>query len=139
MVAEDGYVDPSPTKASKPQAPDVALPSNGTIFNTCRRAIPFVLKLIWNRAVPGADANPTQEEAPNAVLVRQDPRYARYFRMLDMGVPAPAVKMKMTSEGVDPDLLDKPDHAAPPMTSAEQQALVPVEAESSESESDMQF
>ncbi|KAK2182430.1 hypothetical protein NP493_354g03056 [Ridgeia piscesae] len=34
--------------------------------------------------------------------------------MLKMGVPPPAIKLKMTSENVNPDLLDTPDAPAPP-------------------------
>ncbi|KAK8726555.1 hypothetical protein OTU49_010307 [Cherax quadricarinatus] len=58
--------------------------------------------------------------APAATPVSQDPRYIQYFRMLKMGVPAPAIKMKMSNEGVDPCLLDDPNAAAPP-----QDATVP--------------
>ncbi|KAG7158256.1 WASH complex subunit 3-like [Homarus americanus] len=52
--------------------------------------------------------------APSATPVSQDSRYAQYFRMLKMGVPDPAVRLKMSSEGVNPSLLDDPDAPAPP-------------------------
>jgi Subunit CCDC53 of WASH complex len=50
--------------------------------------------------------------------VRENAAYAKYFKMMTMGVPVPAVKMKMANEGLNPDLLDTPDApfggAAPP-------------------------
>lgn len=44
------------------------------------------------------------------------------------GVPPPAVKMKMSAEGLNPDLLDTPDAPAPP------QAQVQGSSESSDSD-----
>jgi len=37
----------------------------------------------------------------------KDPRYAKYFKMLQLGVPENAVKQKMELEGVDPSVLLK--------------------------------
>jgi hypothetical protein len=39
-------------------------------------------------------------------LLKDDPQYAKYFKMLKMHLPPPAVKQKMTSEGLDPSILD---------------------------------
>ncbi|CAG9531808.1 unnamed protein product [Cercopithifilaria johnstoni] len=41
--------------------------------------------------------------------IRDDPRYAIYFKMLKMGVPECAVKQKMASQGIDTALLQTPD------------------------------
>ncbi|EJW87290.1 hypothetical protein WUBG_01800 [Wuchereria bancrofti] len=50
------------------------------------------------------------ENKPNNCLrIRNDPRYAIYFRMLKMGVPECAVKQKMMTEGIDIALLQTPD------------------------------
>ncbi|KAG8187902.1 hypothetical protein JTE90_001665 [Oedothorax gibbosus] len=46
--------------------------------------------------------------------VSQDRRFAKYFKMINMGVPPAAVQIKMTSEGVDPLILNDPDAEAPP-------------------------
>ncbi|VDM42015.1 unnamed protein product [Toxocara canis] len=58
-------------------------------------------------------ASPTtsSEQQPHLsiVTVREDARYAKYFKMLRMGVVEAAVKQKMASEGVDPLLLDNPN------------------------------
>lgn len=76
---------------------------------------------------PGAPPPPpTQDEAPPAPPpeeekpanpVSKDPRFARFFKMLQVGVPEPAVKNKMRAEGLDPSFLDNPDAPAPPESS----------------------
>ncbi|EFA02065.2 WASH complex subunit 3 [Tribolium castaneum] len=38
--------------------------------------------------------------------VASDPRYQRFFKMLQFGVPPAAVKLKMQTEGLDPCILD---------------------------------
>ncbi|KAK4299192.1 hypothetical protein Pmani_028510 [Petrolisthes manimaculis] len=57
---------------------------------------------------------PAAPEPSNATPVSQDPRFVRYFRMLKMGVPDPAVRMRMSADGVDPSILNDPDAPAPP-------------------------
>nr|XP_057933784.1 WASH complex subunit 3 [Doryrhamphus excisus] len=49
----------------------------------------------------------------NVMTVAKDPRYARYLKMVQVGVPVMAIRNKMTMEGLDPDLLDKPDAPVP--------------------------
>lgn len=41
------------------------------------------------------------------VPVSEHPKYAKFFKMLKVGTPKPAVQMKMQQEGVDPSYLDK--------------------------------
>ncbi|XP_067675620.1 WASH complex subunit 3-like [Haliotis asinina] len=60
---------------------------------------------------PGAAA--AAEEAKPTMTVSQHPSYARFFKMVQVGVPAMAVKNKMIAEGLNPDLLDNPDAPAP--------------------------
>lgn len=43
---------------------------------------------------------------PPGVRVSEDVRYKKYFKMLQVGVPAPAVKQKMQAEGLQPQLLE---------------------------------
>ncbi|XP_008313784.1 WASH complex subunit 3 [Cynoglossus semilaevis] len=83
------------------------------------------------------DATATQRtEAPteNVMTVAKDPRYARYLKMIQVGVPVMAIRNKMVMEGLDPNLLETPDAAVPDggMKSAENQEVV---ANSSDSES----
>ena len=37
---------------------------------------------------------------------KEDPMYARFFKMLNFGVPIPAVKAKMEMEGFDGDIIE---------------------------------
>lgn len=45
-------------------------------------------------------------EPPSGIQVSEDVRYKKFFKMLQVGVPAPAVKQKMQSEGLQPQLLE---------------------------------
>ncbi|XP_038612392.1 WASH complex subunit 3 isoform X2 [Tachyglossus aculeatus] len=60
---------------------------------------------------PGLQKN--EVAAENALTVAKDPRYARYLKMVQVGVPVMAIRNKMIAEGLDPDLLEKPDALVP--------------------------
>jgi diaphanous 1 len=45
--------------------------------------------------------------------VRDHPDYARFFKMVAVGVPAQAVRNKMALEGLRAELLDTPDAPFP--------------------------
>ncbi|KAI2567599.1 WASH complex subunit 3 [Homo sapiens] len=49
----------------------------------------------------------SEVSAENILTVAKDPRYARYLKMVQVGVPVMAIRNKMISEGLDPDLLEK--------------------------------
>lgn len=49
---------------------------------------------------------PIKDVTPKGVPYSKDSRYAKYFKMVNMGVPTGAVKLKMTSEGVDANILE---------------------------------
>lgn len=51
--------------------------------------------------------------AENVMTVAKDPRYARYLKMVQVGVPVMAIRNKMVLEGLDPNLLDTPDAPVP--------------------------
>ncbi|XP_055483721.1 WASH complex subunit 3 [Psammomys obesus] len=61
------------------------------------------------------DSGAQESEAPseNVLTVAKDPRYARYLKMVQVGVPVMAIRNKMISEGLDPELLEKPDAPVP--------------------------
>lgn len=59
---------------------------------------------------PGYKGEPV---ADNMMTVAKDPRYARYLKMVQVGVPVMAIKNKMILEGLDPSLLDSPDAPVP--------------------------
>ena len=57
---------------------------------------------------------PPEPQKPQR-MIKDDPRYAKYFKMVNFGVPKPVVTMKFQQEtGLDPALLDTPEAAAPP-------------------------
>jgi hypothetical protein len=59
---------------------------------------------------PGAPAPPP---AP-VVKLKDDPLYGKYFKMLKVGSPLGACKLKMQADGVDPSILDlDPDSPSP--------------------------
>ncbi|KAJ8374045.1 hypothetical protein SKAU_G00046250 [Synaphobranchus kaupii] len=67
--------------------------------------------------VPAAPSSPeevgelpkTEAAKENILTVAKDSRYARYLKMVQVGVPVMAIKNKMIQEGLDPSLLDTPD------------------------------
>lgn len=59
------------------------------------------------------DQEEEREEGANSVAStgappgpREDPQYAKYFKMVAVGVPVQAVKHKITQDGLDPSVLD---------------------------------
>ncbi|KAJ4447009.1 WASH complex subunit 3 [Periplaneta americana] len=64
-----------------------------------------------------ADTHHLQTESKEEMTtVAQDPQYARFFRMIQVGVPAQAVRLKMQTEGLDPSIIDNPDMTVPKST-----------------------
>ncbi|XP_074019268.1 WASH complex subunit 3 isoform X2 [Numenius arquata] len=55
----------------------------------------------------------TEVVTENVITVAKDPRYARYLKMVQVGVPVMAIRNKMISEGLNPDLLETPDAPVP--------------------------
>ncbi|XP_058789810.1 WASH complex subunit 3 [Phymastichus coffea] len=52
-------------------------------------------------------------EESNMQPISLDPQYAKYFKMVSVGVPKPAVKLKMEQEKLDPSILDNPHLLVP--------------------------
>lgn len=50
---------------------------------------------------------------PNLITVSQHPRYAKYSKLLQMGVPLMAFQSKMIDEGLKPNLLETPNATIP--------------------------
>ncbi|KAJ8601029.1 hypothetical protein CTAYLR_007956 [Chrysophaeum taylorii] len=56
----------------------------------------------------------SENHQASSVAVKDHPIYAKYFRMLRMHIPKTAVVLKMSSEGLDPSILDlNPQDPAP--------------------------
>ncbi|XP_070785293.1 WASH complex subunit 3 [Enoplosus armatus] len=67
-----------------------------------------------DQTVPEPAATQKAEAAAeNVMTVAKDPRYARYLKMVQVGVPVMAIRNKMVLEGLDPNLLDSPDAPVP--------------------------
>ena len=73
-------------------------------------------------APEAAEANSSAPEPAEAVLIlpstfvalKDEPKYAKYFKMLKSGVPAPAVVHRMVADGLDPAILEcDPDQPMP--------------------------
>ncbi|KAE8883353.1 hypothetical protein PF005_g80 [Phytophthora fragariae] len=48
-----------------------------------------------------------------ALAVKDDPKFLKYFKLRQMGMPDEQIKLKMKADEVDPDLLDRPDDVSP--------------------------
>ncbi|KAK1934452.1 Formin-like protein 20 [Phytophthora citrophthora] len=46
---------------------------------------------------------------PKGVPVKEHEKFAKFFKLMKMGMPLPHIKLKAASEGLDGDLLDTPD------------------------------
>jgi len=67
---------------------------------------PSVLDMDPEGPSPNQPAAAPAAAGAATVLLKDDPQFAKYFKMLKMHLPPPAVKQKMTSEGLDPSVLD---------------------------------
>ncbi|XP_045583575.2 WASH complex subunit 3 [Procambarus clarkii] len=122
----ESVVAPAPDSTPTAATSDSAVTANTDATSSQSAAEPGVPPSIETPAAISAAADVKDKDegdeiipASTATPVSQDPRYVQYFRMLRMGVPEPAIRMKMSSEGVDPSLLDDPNAPAPPMDASE--------------------
>ena len=85
-------------------------------------------------AAPSAAAPTAPAEEPSTyVKVKDDARFSKYFRMEKMGVPRPAVAIKLKQEtGFDGSLLDNPEAPAPPGGGSSEGAEDEVDSEDSD-------
>ncbi|KDO28723.1 hypothetical protein SPRG_05684 [Saprolegnia parasitica CBS 223.65] len=59
------------------------------------------------------DTPPAAPAGPAMVPIKEHPKYAKFFKLLKMGMPAMQVELKMQSEGVDPSILGDPEKLVP--------------------------
>ncbi|XP_029969310.1 WASH complex subunit 3 [Salarias fasciatus] len=85
-----------------------------------------------------APTDKTEPPAENVMTVAKDPRYARYLKMVQVGVPVMAIRNKMVLDGLDPNLLDTPDAPIPngEAGSTEDQDMAATSSDSESSFSD---
>ena len=75
---------------------------------------PEMVKPARKRAVLAVAAATSGPTSGSPFLLKDDPKYSKYFKMLKMHLPPPAVKQKMTAEGLDPAILDMDPEALSP-------------------------
>eukprot|EP01086_Lenisia_limosa_P013471 TRINITY_DN42639_c0_g1_i1.p1 TRINITY_DN42639_c0_g1~~TRINITY_DN42639_c0_g1_i1.p1 ORF type:complete len:181 (+),score=49.16 TRINITY_DN42639_c0_g1_i1:51-593(+) len=63
------------------------------------------------------DDAPAAPAEPSHTPIKDHPTYAKYFKMLRLGVHEQQIKMKMEGDGLDPSILDDPEAPAPAMPS----------------------
>lgn len=123
-----GAAAAAPAAASAPAAAtDGSIPSAPPLDSTAAASSTAAAPA----AAPAAPSAPAEPQ----VRLKDDPRYSKYFKMLAMGVPKPAVKMKMSADGVDdPEVIERdPDGPAPP-GAPPSQALVAIDTAQSDSD-----
>lgn len=47
------------------------------------------------------------------LLIKDDPAFKKYFKLLQMGMPLEQAKLKMAAEELDASVLDRPDDVSP--------------------------
>lgn len=95
--------------------------ANGPAVSQSQTDSPAMENLPTQEPVQNESATATVEKAEaeavaaaeNVMTVAKDPRYARYLKMVQVGVPVMAIRNKMVLEGLDPNLLDTPDAPVP--------------------------
>ncbi|KAB5565981.1 hypothetical protein PHYPO_G00247820 [Pangasianodon hypophthalmus] len=80
---------------------------------TVDRTAPSPPSEVPGQGQEGSQGHKGEPAADNVMTVAKDPRYARYLKMVQVGVPVMAIKNKMILEGLDPSLLDAPDAPVP--------------------------
>ena len=122
----------SPTRRSKSDGPKDSSPIAANVKEIASgKALQEMLSVRFgkkqesqNRALtaqkpsdtPDEKADPMYEaaarEANGRFPLKEDPKYAKYFKMMKMGLPIGAVKNAMERDGLDPSVMDS-DHSAP--------------------------
>ncbi|KAG1709284.1 hypothetical protein DVH05_019928 [Phytophthora capsici] len=69
-------------------------------------------------AAPVSDSASAPAPASGSISVKDDEQYAKFFKLLKMGMPSEQVKLKMSASGLNPDLLDTPDAPMPGSSAA---------------------
>ena len=89
--------------------------ANETFSNNDDDDVPIVVvnEQVADKELKGNEEAAVEEVAKSITKVKDIPKMAEYFKMLRLGVPPNAVKLKMSRENINPDLLDDPEAEAP--------------------------
>ncbi|KAJ1394578.1 hypothetical protein B484DRAFT_439141, partial [Ochromonadaceae sp. CCMP2298] len=80
---------------------------SGSILEDGTRLIPLNPSALDPTSAPG-DPTSAPAPAPAQVAVSEHPHYAKYFKMLKVGLPLGMVKEKVKAEGLDVNMMDLP-------------------------------
>lgn len=98
------------TEAPKTEIPNETEPKATTEQSAGTQETPAIPSTSQANENDGQVASSGQDENDNktvqGVKACEDRDYRKYFKMLQFGVPAPAVKMKMANDGRNPDILE---------------------------------
>jgi len=85
----------------------VGLP-DGAIQNAMTRdgVDPTVLDLDWNKNYEAQTQSASSSSVPSGPPMKEDDRFAKYWKMKGVGLPDGAIQNAMTRDGVDPSALD---------------------------------
>ncbi|XP_055295882.1 WASH complex subunit 3 [Sitodiplosis mosellana] len=98
---------PSNDQSEKPQEQEQEQEPQTTIAAT--QDTPSTSQANETENVESIRAQEQDNKQMSGAKASDDTRYRKYFKMLQFGVPAPAVKLKMANEGFDPNVLDDPN------------------------------
>uniref|UniRef100_UPI003AAEBC2F WASH complex subunit 3 isoform X2 n=1 Tax=Centroberyx gerrardi TaxID=166262 RepID=UPI003AAEBC2F len=98
--------------SSIPGLEDVTVEGSDNNITSWHRMV-FPLLQTSPNVPEAAPEQKAEAAAENVMTVAKDPRYARYLKMVQVGVPVMAIKNKMVMEGLNPNLLDTPDAPVP--------------------------
>ncbi|XP_031205306.1 WASH complex subunit 3 isoform X1 [Mastomys coucha] len=87
--------------------------TNGSHSETTSEQPQMYIKTLQQNSRQDSGVQESEVPSENVLTVAKDPRYARYLKMVQVGVPVMAIRDKMISEGLDPELLEKPDAPVP--------------------------
>mmetsp|Transcript_3459 Transcript_3459/g.7245 ORF Transcript_3459/g.7245 Transcript_3459/m.7245 type:complete len:1710 (-) Transcript_3459:52-5181(-) len=102
-------------KRANPEAEEPSTePSKALSSMIANRAPPALSSMLAKRAPQGVkvkdeSASPADSGRPS---LKNDPKYAKYMKMLKVGMPLPVVQHSMTRDGLDPAILEG-DHNKP--------------------------
>jgi len=64
---------------------------------------PSILDGDFNKPAPRSE---TESLSEKRLPLKDDPKYSKYFKMIKIGIPLPAVKQAMVKDGLDPNIMD---------------------------------
>lgn len=96
-----------------------------TKIDLCCTTDPAVLDMNVNEPAPAPEQ---KKVVVTEVALKDDPKYAKYFKMLRLHIPRPAVENKMRAEGLDPALLNCDPEGPVPSAKKDEPAVPPVES-----------